>query len=118
MAEDKESCRWSFNLCIIRDHHIKKCNGCKKNFWPSKEKPLTPPDDLIVSHLEQRTYTKQGVTVKAKDPSNAYYHLDIGCIKFVNPKAELSEFAILDSEKVKLTDAHKKKLQTLGMTIV
>ena len=117
VAKAEESSRWLFMLKIIPNRRIKKCNGCKNGFWPSKENSLTPPDDLIVSHLEQRTYrNKQGERVKAK-PSNVYYHLDIGCIEIICPKVELSQFAILDSERVKLTDAHKKKLQTLGMTI-
>ena len=101
----------------IINGRIKKCHGCKKNFR-SEGAPLTPPDDLVVSHLEQRSYpNKLGATVKAPAPGNVYYHLDIGCIKLANPTFELSMLAIFDSEKSKLNDAHRDKLQKLGLKI-
>ena len=58
---------------------------------------------------------KSGTPVKAPVPGNVYYHLDIGCMKLANPVFELSMLAISDTEKAKLNDAHRAKLQNLGL---
>ena len=116
IARAEESTRVSYLLKIINGR-IKKCNGCKKKFR-SESTSLTPPDDLVVSHLEHRSYrNKHGATVKAPNPGNVHYHLDIGCIKLANPTFELSMLAISDSEKSNLKDAHRDKLQKLGLKV-
>lgn len=118
VARAEDSSRTSFKLKIINGH-IKQCNGCGIKFRRSTKENLSPPDDLIVAHLEKKKYPdkKSGRLVVAPKPGNVHFHLDIGCIKIKHPNINLSEFAILDSERSKLTDAHKKKLKTLGMII-
>lgn len=97
---------------------IKKCNGCSKDFRGS-EKSLTSPHDLVVSHLEEQKYTdkKSGRQKLSYKSANVHFHLNIGCIKLKHPNIKLSDFAISDSERSKLSDAHKEKLKTLGMII-
>ena len=113
----QNSSHFSFKLKFITSR-IKKCQGCQRNFRRSKASPLIPPDDLLVSHLEPRPYrSKSGVTVTPPKPSNAYYHLDIGCIQQRNPGFKPSNLVISNSDKSKLSGAHREKLQTLGLTV-
>ena len=114
IARAEESSRASYLLKIINGR-VKKCHGCKQLFRP-KGVPLTPPDDLVVSHLEQRSYRNKSRAL-VKTTGNVYYHLDDGCIKLVNPAFEFSTLAISDSEKEKLNNIHKDKLQKLGLKI-
>ena len=97
--------------------HVEKCYGCKRKFRPRK-KVLTSPDDLVVSHKEKRSYRdKSGASVQADAISNVYFHLAIGCIQPTNSSFKLSCLKIYDSNRAKLTDAHKSKLQELGLIV-
>ena len=96
---------------------VEKCYGCKRKFRPRK-KVLTPPDDLVVSHQERRSYRdKSRAIIQADAISNVYYHLNIGCIQPTNGSFKLSCLVISDSNRAKLTDAHKSKLQKLGLIV-
>ena len=55
--------------------------------------------------------------VDTTNAAKAFYHLDLGCISSVNPSINLSEFAINDSDRSKLSVAHKEKLKKLGMVV-
>jgi hypothetical protein len=95
----------------------KKCYGCKRKFRPRKKIP-TPPDDLVVSHKEKRSYRdKSGALVQDDAISNVYFHLEIGCIKPTNSSFTLSCLKISDSNRAKLKDCHKSKLQKFGLTV-
>lgn len=96
---------------------VEKCYGCKRKFRPRK-KVLTPPDDLVVSHKEKRVFRdKSGASTQANAISNVYFHLAIGCIQLTNSSFKLSCLKISDSNRAKLTDDHKSKLQKLGLTV-
>ena len=115
----EEDCSSDVPYCLVFiPSRVEKCYGCSRKFRP-RQKILTPPNDLVVSHREQRSYwDRSGASKQAKVPSNAYYHLDIkNCIKPKSPSFTLTKLVISDSNRARLTDVHKSKLQELGLTV-
>jgi len=104
----EHSSPFPFTLKFIHNH-VQKCQGCQLLFRQAGT-TITPPHDLIVSRLERRPYRNAtGQLTTPYNPSNAHYHLDMGCIKAADSTFVASSLVIPGSVMCQLTQAHKER---------
>uniref|UniRef100_A0A1X7TIK4 Uncharacterized protein n=1 Tax=Amphimedon queenslandica TaxID=400682 RepID=A0A1X7TIK4_AMPQE len=95
-----------FKLWFISGN-ISRCVGCGNKFV----KPAAPPFDLCVQHKEWRSFTPKGQDEQKSKYSNAYYHLNLSCIRRNWEHFCHQDLVILPEVEQKLTDSHKNFLQ-------
>ncbi len=110
-AEKKE-----FNLDFLENHpRVVICAGCRKKFpRGSQGNPFPPPDNLLVSHLEQGAKRlSNGVLQVFGKKSLRYYHPNMQCVRKGNHGGNTAfTGADIDCHSItELTDAHKALLR-------
>ena len=106
-----------FAVTFLQDHpRVSTCTGCHKKF-PRRHDgaPFPPPDDIVVSHRERRTWRDQSGILQIGKEQAVYFHLSISCIRKGNSNKN-SEF---DGSQVyfdpivflRLNDEHKKYIK-------
>ena len=113
----KHSSPFPFTLKFLYNR-VQKCQGCQLPFR-QPDVTIQPPHDLIVSRLERRPYRNaMGELTTPFKPSNAHYHLELGCILAADSTFIPSSLVIPGSVMCQLTPAHKDKLNSkLGIKI-
>jgi hypothetical protein len=77
-----------FAVTFLHDHpRVTTCTGCHKKF-PRRHDgaPFSPPDDIVVSHRERRTWRDRSGVLQIGKEQAAYFHLNILCIQKGNSK--------------------------------
>ena len=104
MAQDESP----FKLSVI-SRNISKCSGCGNKY----SKPPLPPYDLCVQHSQWRSYTLPNGDPQSKF-SNAYYHVNLPCIRRNWPHFSPADLIISPEMTLKLTPVHKDFLASFG----
>ena len=91
-------------------NRIQKCQGCQLKFRQHGVS-VVAPHDLIVSHLEQRPYKNAlGELITPLAPSNAHYHLELGCVMAADNTFTPSALSVPQSVLCQLQACHREKL--------
>jgi len=89
--------------------NISKCSGCGNKY---SKTPL-PPYDLCVQHSQWRSYTLPNGDPQSKF-SNAYYHVNLPCIRRNWPHFSQADLIISPEMSLKLTPVHREFLASFG----
>ena len=98
---------------------IKVCAGCKgPHMKDAKNGLLPPPHDICIGHCEPLTFLNPRTGLESSKMGNAYYHVNLSCIKKKHPDFIPSQLICEDDIKRVLQPPHFQFLwDTLGLSI-
>jgi hypothetical protein len=95
--------------------NVQKCYGCRGPLKDLTGVVPQPPNDLVIVTKTRRTFYKEGIMQREKDPGNVYFHIDPSCVKQHNSFFLSSLLKISNAIKDELNDTHKAVLNNIGV---
>ena len=98
---------------------IKVCVGCKgPHMKDSQNGLLPPPHDICIGHCEPLTFVNPRTGLESSKMGNAYYHVNLSCIRKKHPNFTPSQLICDDDVRKALKPMHFQFLwDTLGFSI-
>lgn len=95
---------------------VRKCYGCGQEF---SQRNRTPPHDIILKTYDYRQYVspKSKTQKRTVNMQNAYFHLNVDCVRRRYPNFELEHIIIHNEISQQLTDGHKEVLNRQNITL-
>ena len=91
---------------------IKVCAGCKGPHLKSTYNGLLfPPFDICLGHKETLSYTNPKNRQECSKLGNAYYHINLECIKKKHPSFTAAQIKCPSDMRTSLSEAHHKFLR-------
>ena len=107
-----------FNLVFIKGN-IAICSGCRQRFLKKVNGAVAdPPDDIVIQHMEERSFKSPTTGLPTSKRGNAYYHVNLPCLRTNWPHFVGQHINIDPMVKSQLRMEHKTMLlNCLGIHI-
>ena len=94
--------------------NLKKCYGCNKNFSKIYKKE---PKDMVLQLFCKRKYVKDGKERTSKNLQAAYFHMNLNCIRKIEPDIETDVILVHHEVRKLLTAKHVELARKFGINL-